>query len=190
MADKPITPAEAAEESEVSDAIEETVEALERAMPDDSVLKNLLESYEDAVWELSAGQHTVTVPKDRLRDFAGAARGAGFEMLVDVTAVDHLRRRRVRFEVVIGLLSLEHHLRLRLLVPVDADDPSVPSLVPVYPAANFFEREVFDMFGIVFADHPDLTRILLPDDWVGHPLRKDFSTGAVPVQFKSSPQVT
>jgi NADH/F420H2 dehydrogenase subunit C len=111
-------------------------------------------------------------------------------MLVDVTAVDHLRRRRVRFEVVIGLLSLEHNLRLRLLIPVPVDDPTVPSLVSLYPAANFFERETFDMFGIVFEGHPDLTRILLPDDWVGHPLRKDFSTGAVPVQFKSDPQVT
>ncbi len=111
-------------------------------------------------------------------------------MMVDLTAVDYLRVRRVRFEVVVGLLSLQHNLRLRLLVPVPADDPIVPSLVPVYPGANFFERETFDMFGIIFKDHPDLTRILLPDDWVGHPLRKDFATGGVPVQFKSSPQVT
>ena len=110
-------------------------------------------------------------------------------MLVDLTAVDYLRVRRVRFEVVVSLLSLEHNIRLRLRVPVPADDPTVPSLVPVYPGANFFEREVFDLFGIIFEGHPDLTRILLPDDWVGHPLRKDFAVGAVPVQFKSSPQV-
>ena len=115
-------------------------------------------------------------------------------MMVDLTAVDYLRVRRIRFEVVVGLLSLQHNIRLRLLVPVPAgvpgDDLTVPSLVPVYPGANFFERETYDMFGIIFEDHPDLTRILLPDDWVGHPLRKDFATGGVPVQFKSSPQVT
>jgi NADH-quinone oxidoreductase subunit C len=167
-----------------------TAEGPERELPQDPVLAGLFEQFADVGWQRSGDQDTASVPKDQLRDFAAAARRAGFEMLVDVTAVDYLRIRRVRFEVVVGLLSVEYNLRLRLRVPVPADEPTVPSLVPVYPAANFFEREVFDMFGIVFEGHPDLTRILLPDDWVGHPLRKDFVTGAVPVQFKSSPQVT
>ena len=181
MADEPTNQAEAAEEVD---------EAPERALPEQPLLAGLLEQFEDVEWQRSGDQDTVIVPKDQWRAFAGAAHEAGFEMLVDLTAVDYLRRHRVRFEVVAGLLSLEHNLRLRLRAPVEDDDPTVPSLVPVYPGANFYERETFDLFGIIFEDHPDLTRILLPDDWVGHPLRKDFSTGAVPVQFKSSPQVS
>ena len=159
-----------------------------RPLPENPVLQGLIEGFEDVEWELSTGQDTVVVPPARVREFAAAAREAGFEMLADLTAVDYLRRRRVRFEVVVGLLSLRHNLRLRLRVPVAGE--SLPSLVPVYPGANFFEREVYDMFGITFDDHPDMTRILMPDDWMGHPLRKDYGTGAVPVQFKSSPQAT
>jgi len=173
-----------------AEAVPETVEAPPRALPEHPVLAGLFELFADVEWRVSGDQDTAIVPGDQLRDFALAAREAGFEMMVDLTAVDYLRVRRVRFEVVVGLLSLQHNIRLRLLVPVPADDLTVPSLVPVYPGANFFERETFDMFGIIFDDHPDLTRILLPDDWVGHPLRKDFATGGVPVQFKSSPQVT
>ena len=172
----------------------EVAEVRERDLPEHPLLAGLLEPFADVEWHLSGDQDTALVPMDQLRDFAEAARRAGFEMLVDLTAVDYLRVRRVRFEVVVSLLSLEHNIRLRLRVPVSAghpgDDPTVPSLVTVYPGANFFEREVFDLFGIIFEGHPDLTRILLPDDWVGHPLRKDFATGAVPVQFKSSPQVS
>jgi NADH-quinone oxidoreductase subunit C len=185
MSEVPINDAEAAEEAP---------EAPPRPLPDHPTLAGLLERFNAVEWRLSSGQDTMVVPKSQLRDFALAARSAGFEMLVDLTAVDYLRVRKVRFEVVVGLLSLQHNIRLRLRVPVPAgepgDDLTVPSLVPVYPGANFFERETYDMFGIVFEDHPDLTRILLPDDWVGHPLRKDFAVGAVPVQFKSSPQVT
>ena len=173
-----------------TEAVEETAEAPPRVLPEHPVLAALFEPFADVEWRLSGDQDTAVVPKDQLRDFALAAREAGFEMMVDLTAVDYLRVRRVRFEVVVGLLSLQHNLRLRLLAGAPADDLSVPSLVPVYPGANFFERETFDMFGIIFEDHPDLTRILLPDDWVGYPLRKDFATGGVPVQFKSSPQVT
>ena len=71
---------------------------------------------------------------------------------------------------------------------VPADDPTVPSLCTVYPGVNFPEREVYDLFGITFEGHPDMTRILMPDDWEGHPLRKDFSVGSVPVRFKESPE--
>ena len=165
-------------------------EVPERQLPEQAVLRALIEPFENVEWAPSGNQDVAVVPKAELRDFARAAREAGFELCMDVTAVDYLRARRVRFEVVANLLSHQHNLRLRVRVPVPADDPEVPSLVPVYPGTNFFEREVYDMFGILFEGHPDMTRILMPDDWVGYPLRKDFATGQVPVQFKGAHKVS
>lgn len=156
--------------------------------PSHALISDLAERFE-VEWRLSTGQDVVTIPTSKLLEFAGVARDVGFDMFVDLTAADYLGIRTPRFEVVVGLLSTQHRVRLRLLVPVDGSDPSVPSLVPVYPGANFFEREVFDMFGITFEGHPDLTRILMPDDWQGHPLRKDFGVGTVPVQFKEAHRV-
>jgi NADH/F420H2 dehydrogenase subunit C len=161
-----------------------------RSLPDHPVLAGLIEPFEDAEWALSAGQHVVLLPKEQLGEFAQAAKAGGFEMAADVTAVDYLGKRRVRFEVVANLLSVQHGLRIRVRCPVPADDTSLPSLVPTYPGANFFEREIYDMFGITFEGHPDMTRILMPDDWEGHPLRKDFGVGDVPVQFKEANKVT
>lgn len=169
---------------------EETPEPAERALPDQEVLRALLEPFPDVAWMVSAGQDVAMVPKESWRAFATAAKEAGFEMAADVTAVDYLGKKRTRFEVVAGLLSVQHGLRLRCRIPVEAADPTCPSLVPVYPGANFFEREIYDMFGISFDDHPDMTRILMPDDWEGHPLRKDYGVGSVPVQFKAANQVT
>ena len=157
-----------------------------RLLPADQTLRALLEGFPDARWSLSAGQDVVHLPSERLREFAETARAGGFELLSDVTAVDWTSR-RPRFDVVVSLLSMRHRLRLRLIVGADAE---VQSLVPVWPGANYAEREVYDMFGIVFVDHPDLTRILMPDDWEGFPLRKDFAVGSVPVQFKASHRVT
>jgi NADH-quinone oxidoreductase subunit C len=129
-------------------------------------------------------------------DVVAAHRHAGFEMLADLTAVDYLGHpgralptgvHPERFELVVMLLSLEHARRVRIRVQVPEDDASVPSLWDLYRGAEAMEREVFDMYGIWFTDHPDLTRILMPEDWEGHPLRKDFGVGRVPVQFKESP---
>jgi NADH-quinone oxidoreductase subunit C len=106
-----------------------------------------------------------------LRDDPGLA----FKFLSDLTAVDHYPN-EPRFEVVYHLLSLQTAVRLRLKVRTPGENPRVESLVPVYPSANAFEREVFDLFGIQFAGHPYLRRILLPEDWEGHPLRKDYPT--------------
>jgi NADH-quinone oxidoreductase subunit C len=140
-----------------------------------------------AEFDVVRGDEVARVPREQLRDLAQAARDAGFEMFIDLCAVDDLRR-RPRFDVVVNLVSLRHTRRLRIIAGVPADDPTAPSLVDVYPGANFYEREAFDMFGVTFDGHPDLTRILMPDDWEGHPLRKDQPMGSVPVQFKSSPQ--
>lgn len=108
-------------------------------------------------------------------EFLRDASGLSFKYLSDLTAVDHYPN-EPRFETVCHLLSLESFQRIRLKVRIPGDDPRVDSLVPVWPGAAAFEREVFDLFGIRFEGHPDLRRILLPEDWEGHPLRKDYPT--------------
>jgi NADH-quinone oxidoreductase subunit C len=91
-----------------------------------------------------------------------------------------------RFELVVNLLSLSKRQRLRVRVQVSESDPSINSLFDLYPGTEAMEREVFDMFGVSFTGHPDLTRILMPEDWQGHPLRKDYAQGRIPVQFKGA----
>ena len=128
-----------------------------------------------------------------------ALRSEGFEMCVDLTAVDYLTHpgRNIspevasqitleRFELVVNLLSLSQRRRVRLRIQVSESDPVVDSAFDVYPGTEAMEREVFDMFGINFNGHPDLTRILMPEDWQGHPLRKDYAQGNIPVQFKGA----
>ena len=112
----------------------------------------------------------------------------GYEMLVDLTVVDWYRKRDLRFELVVNLLSLSKQRRIRILSAFPDGNPECRSLTDIYPGSNFYEREAFDIYGIMFEGHPDLTRILMPDDWVGHPLRKDFGLGKIPVQFKNAPK--
>ena len=113
----------------------------------------------------------------------------GYEMMVDLTAVDWFRKKEPRFEIIVNLLSLSKNLRKTIKVQVQDDTLTIPSITDIYPGTNFYEREVFDMFGIIFENHPELTRILMPDDWIGHPLRKDYGSGRIPVQFKNAPSV-
>jgi len=127
----------------------------------------LLEATEDRK------QAILTVERARLAEMALYLRDEEkFDMLSDLTAVDWPKREK-RFDVVLNLYSFARNERLRLKVHA-ADAEEVPSVVSVWPAANWQEREVFDMFGIVFSGHPDLKRILLPDEWQGYPLRKDY----------------
>ena len=113
----------------------------------------------------------------------------GFEMMVDLTVVDWFRKKEPRFEVVVQFLSTSQNLRKTVKVFVNDEDLTLSSITELYPSANFYEREAFDMFGIIFENHPDLIRILMPDDWEGHPLRKNYGSGRIPVQFKNAPKV-
>ena len=139
--------------------------------------------------------HGQTVLHPSRQQYVGVVRALldeGYEMCVDVTAVDYLLMPErampegvasERFEVVVNLLSLSARRRIRLRVQVPENDPSIETLFDLHPGSEAMEREVFDMFGIAFTNHPDLTRILMPEDWEGYPLRKDYDTGAIPVQF-------
>ncbi len=147
-----------------------------------------------ALW--SHGGQVAFPSREQYVDVVRALQAGGFEMCSDVTAVDYLvSPQRLlpdgvepeRFELVVNLLSLSARRRVRLRVQVPDREPHVPSLFDLYPGTEAMEREAFDLMGIVFDGHPDLTRILMPDAWEGHPLRKDYSQGRVPVQFKAAP---
>jgi len=131
---------------------------------------------------------TQTTPEE-YKDLVDSIKNDGFEMMVDLTVVDWFRKKEPRFEVVVQFLSTSQNLRKTVKVFVNDEDLTLPSITETYPSANFYEREAYDMFGIIFENHPDLTRILMPDDWDGHPLRKNYGSGRIPVQFKNAPKV-
>ena len=136
-------------------------------------------------YHVAVGELTLTAEADkivRVMTYLRDDPACEFKILVDLCGVDWPQRTK-RFDVVYHLLSLTKNMRVRVKVEVNEEDP-VPSVVAVYPAANWFEREAFDMFGITFADHPDLRRILTDYGFSGHPLRKDFPlTGFVEVRY-------
>jgi len=122
------------------------------------------------------GDTTIVVPRKVLRDVASQCRDIEelrFNLLTDATCIDRYPL-EPRFELNYQLVSIPNKKKLRIRVKLHGSDPVIDSLVPVWPGANWLEREIFDMFGIQFTGHPDLRRILLPDDWEGYPLRKDF----------------
>lgn len=125
----------------------------------------------------SHGEITVTVPREHVVAVCSHLKTnpeTRFDFLADLCGVDRGMEEEPRFEVNYHLFSTTIHHRLRLKVLLTEDDPQVPTVTGVWRTANWHERETFDLFGIIFAGHPDLRRILLPDDWQGHALRKDF----------------
>ncbi len=136
------------------------------------------------------GELTLHIKRDALVEIARTLRddpGLRFEMCASISGVDYLADPTGRrLHAVYHLLSMTYRRRLRLEVSVTAEDPHVPSLTEVYPTANWHERETWDFFGIVFDGHPGLTRIEMPDDWPGHPQRKDYPLGGIPVEYKGA----
>jgi NADH-quinone oxidoreductase subunit C len=144
----------------------------------------------------SRGQTVLFADRDNYLETVSALADDGYAMCVDLTAVDYLEmpNRSVpegidaqRFEVVVNLLDITNRRRIRIRVQIPAEDATLRSIFDLHPGSEAMEREVFDMFGISFDGHPDLTRILMPEDWEGHPLRKDYEVGTIPVQFKGAP---
>lgn len=109
-----------------------------------------------------------------------------FEVIMNLSGAHYPGLKGRELHVVYHLLSMTHNRRIGLEVELPEDNPHVDSLVPVYPMADYDERETYDMFGIVFDGHPGLTRILMPDDWVGHPQRKDYPLGGIPIEYKGA----
>ena len=143
----------------------------------------------------SRGQTVLLVDRAEYVRVVKALADEGFDMCIDLTGVDYsgIPNRALvdgvapeRFEVVVNLLSITDRERIRLRVQVPESDPTLASIFDVHPGAEAHERETYDMFGITFTGHPDMTRILMPEDWDGHPLRKDYDQGRIPVQFKGA----
>ena len=134
-----------------------------------------------------AGHPEVTLIVDpaRIVDVARALKTQGFERLCTVTAVDW-HPQEPRFEVVYHLHSVKHNRRLRLKVRLGSDTAKIESVTSVWRSANWYEREVFDLFGIEFSNHPDLRRIMMPEGWQGHPLRKDFPVHGFKYSYQDS----
>ncbi len=136
---------------------------------------------------VSAGDEWITVSGADLREALSALKDDGYRLLVFLTCVDHLadssREWPSRYELVYQLRDIEKLRGLRVRAFVDGDPPAVDSVQDLFPPANWDERETYDFFGVRFNGHPDLTRILNPDDWVGYPLRRDYPVGGEPVEF-------
>jgi len=143
----------------------------------------------------SHGQEVIHPSREQYIDVVKALTDDGYVMCVDLTVVDYIAYTGralpdgvapERFEVVTNFLDMIAGRRIRVRVQVPAEDPTLPTLFDIHPGTEAMEREAYDMFGISFTDHPDLSRILMPEDWEGHPLRKDYEVGSIPVQFKEA----
>jgi NADH-quinone oxidoreductase subunit C len=136
---------------------------------------------------VSAGDAWVTVDAANIRDALTGLKDDGFRLLLFLTCVDHLvdasRQWPGRYEIVYQLRNMDTLEQIRVRTFIDGDPPHIDSVHDLFPPANWDERETYDMFGVIFNEHPDLSRILMPDDWVGHPLRRDYPVGGEVVEF-------
>jgi NADH-quinone oxidoreductase subunit C len=150
-------------------------QAVLEGMPDHPAIKAILAWDAEALTDarFAYGELTLTIATEKIREACSTVQAAGYNFFEDMTAIDWFPS-SPRFQLSYHILSHKLLDRIRLRVMLDEADPSVDSITPVWPGANFFEREVFDLFGIRFAEHPDLRRIMMPDDWKGYPLRKDY----------------
>jgi NADH-quinone oxidoreductase subunit C len=148
-----------------------TLETVRENMPENPALIALGDLPVKAKFDRN--ELTVTVAAEKIATAAKALQLAGYNFFEDCTAVDWYPS-EPRFQVTYHIVSMKFKERIRLAVLLEGDDPALPSITEVWPSANFYEREVFDLFGIRFTGHPNLTRIMMPTDWKGHPLRKDY----------------
>jgi NADH-quinone oxidoreductase subunit C len=149
--------------------------AVLEGLPENPAVKATLAWAPDALADarFDRGELTLTIAAERICGAAAAVKAAGYNLLEDVTAVDWFPF-SPRFQVSYHIVSHTYKERIRLRVMLDGNAPAVESITSVWPSSNFYEREVFDLFGIRFEGHPNLRRIMMPDDWQGHPLRKDY----------------
>lgn len=154
----------------------------------DGLISNQLPKAVEARF-VDRGELTLRVPAQQLPALAKLLRDdpyLRFEVCSSVSGVHYPMQEGAQLHAVYHLLSITHNRRLRLEVAVSISDPHIPSVTPTWPMADYHERETYDMFGIIFDGHPGLTRLLMPDDWVGYPQRKDYPLGGVEVQFKGA----
>ena len=145
--------------------------AVFEAMPDNAAVKALTELATDAKFDRN--ELTITVVSENIVAACQAGKAAGYNFFEDLTAVDWYPQ-EPRFQLSYHIVSHTLKQRIRVAVQLGSTDPTVSSITSVWPSANFYEREVFDLFGINFPGHPRLTRIMMPENWEGHPLRKDY----------------
>jgi NADH-quinone oxidoreductase subunit C len=141
------------------------------AHPENAAVKALADLATDAKFDRD--ELTITVARESIVAAGEAVLQNGYNFLEDVTAVDWYPS-EPRFQITYHILSMSLKARLRLVVRLDGGDAALASITPVWPSANFYEREIFDLFGVHFGGHPNLRRIMMPEDWNGHPLRKDY----------------
>lgn len=146
-------------------------QAVFEALPEEPAVKALATLATDAKFDRD--ELTITVARENIVAACNAIKQAGYNFFEDVTAVDWYPS-EPRFQISYSILSMSMKRRVRLVVRLDSNNASLDSITSAWPAANFYEREVFDLFGVHFGGHPNLRRIMMPEDWQGHPLRKDY----------------